>query len=271
MDNQQRKLMIQQAFDTVARGYDHPSLSFFPETAKRLVDHLQLNPTDQLLDVCTGTGVVALAAARKLAAGKVTGIDLSSGMLQQARAKAEAEQLHNIEFIQADLEQLDFPPHHFDVITSSFGLFFLEDMQGALSRILAMLKPGGKIAISSFTDNAFAPMSDIFLQRYQSFGREVPPLSWKRLSTGEAMQDLFRDVGINAIKLYPEPLGCFMQSAQDWWDIVWNAGYRGLLNQLSPEEQDRFKQQHMEEIDQLCASQQTWLDTGVNIAIAEKH
>ncbi len=84
-----RKQMIQQGFDTVAAGYDHPSLSFFPETAKRLVEHLQLNSTDHLLDVCTGTGCVALTAAEKLSQGKVTGIDLSSGMLQQARNKAK--------------------------------------------------------------------------------------------------------------------------------------------------------------------------------------
>ena len=77
LHNTDRKKMIQQGFDTVAEGYDHPSLSFFPEThdrhgwwkywqcmeqlrVKRLVEHLQLNPTDHLLDVCTGTGYAAL-------------------------------------------------------------------------------------------------------------------------------------------------------------------------------------------------------------------
>jgi ubiquinone/menaquinone biosynthesis C-methylase UbiE len=83
--NKQRKAMIQNGFDTVAEGYDHPSLCFFPETASRLVVQLQLKPTDKLLDVCTGTGCVALTAAEKLSWGKVTGIDFSSGMLQQAK------------------------------------------------------------------------------------------------------------------------------------------------------------------------------------------
>ena len=108
MQTNDRKKMIQQGFDTVAAGYDHPSLSFFPETAKRLVEHLQLNPTDHLLDVCTGTGCVALTAAEKLTQGKVTGIDLSSGMLQQATNKAAAKGLSNTEFQQMDLEHLEF-------------------------------------------------------------------------------------------------------------------------------------------------------------------
>jgi len=66
LQNPDRKTIIQQGFDTVAAGYDHPSLSFFPETAKRLVEHLNLNPTDNLLDVCTGTGCVALTEVEKL-------------------------------------------------------------------------------------------------------------------------------------------------------------------------------------------------------------
>ena len=62
LHNTDRKKMIQKGFDIVAPGYDHPSLSFFPETARRLVEHLQLNPTDHLLDVCTGTTSAALNA-----------------------------------------------------------------------------------------------------------------------------------------------------------------------------------------------------------------
>ena len=128
MQNPDRKKMIQQGFDTVAAGYDHPSLSFFPETAKRLIEHLQLNPTDKLLDVCTGTGVVALAAAEKLTQGKVTGIDLSSGMLQQAKNKFTEKGFSNTDFQQMDLEHLEFEEGTFDVVTSSFGVWVNNDV-----------------------------------------------------------------------------------------------------------------------------------------------
>jgi len=269
MDMQGRKATIQQAFDTVAMGYDHPSLAFFPETAKRLLEHLDLNDDAHMLDVCTGTGAVALGAAEKMTQGKVTGIDLSSGMLQQAQLKADQRQLDNVEFIQMDLEQMTFPEQYFDVATSSFGVFFLENMAQALSAIVKRVKPGGRIAISSFFGNAFSPMSDLFTERYQAFGREVPPLSWKRLSTEEDMTALFRNVGINAISIHHEPLGCYMESAQDWWNIVWNAGYRGFLNQLSEQEQIDFKQQHMHEIAALCEDARPWLDTGVLIVVVD--
>lgn len=264
-----RKKMIQHAFDTVAKGYDHPSLAFFPETAKRLIKHLNLDDSAHLLDVCTGTGVVALDAAEKLTRGKVTGIDLSSGMLQQAQAKAEQRQLGNVEFIQMDLDKMTLPEQHFDAATSSFGVFFLEDMVQALTEIVKRVKPGGRIAISSFCGNAFSPMSDLFTARYQAFGREVPPLSWKRLSTEADLMTLFRKAGIKSVRIHHEPQGCYMESAQDWWDIVWNAGYRGLLNQLSQQDQADFKQQHMQEITALCEHEKTWLDTGVLIAVAD--
>ena len=264
------KQMIQQGFDTVAAGYDHPSLSFFPETAKRLVEHLQLKPADQLLDVCTGTGCVALTAAEKLSQGKVTGIDLSSGMLQQARNKAAEQNLNNTEFKQMDLEHLEFENGIFDAATSSFGLFFLEDMTHALNNIARVVKPGGKVAITSFTGEAFSPMADIFIKRYESTGREVPPLSWKRLATEELIKEQFNAVGITKVEIHHEPLGYQMTDPQMWWDVVWNAGWRALLNQMSEEEQKEFEKVHREEIAKVLGNDGVWFNTEVLIALGEK-
>jgi ubiquinone/menaquinone biosynthesis C-methylase UbiE len=267
--------MIQKGFDTVAPGYGHPSLSFFPESAKHLVEHLQLNPTDKLLDVCTGTGCVALTAAEKLTQGKVTGIDLSSGMLQQAKKKAAAMGLSNAQFKQMDLEQLSLenlnrPQAPFDVATCSFGLFFLEDMTQALNNIASAVRPTGKVAITSFTGEAFSPMADIFIKRFESTGRVVPPLSWRRLATEELIKEQFNAVGITKVEIHHEPLSYQMTDPQHWWDVVWNAGWRSLFNQLSEEEQKEFEKVHREEIAEVLGDDGVWFNTEVLIAIGEK-
>ena len=267
--NTDSKQIIQQGFDTVAAGYDHPSLSFFPETAKRLVEHLQLKPTDNLLDVCTGTGCVALTAAEKLSQGKVTGIDLSSGMLQQAKTKAAERSLSNTEFKQMDLEHLTFPQGSFDVATSSFGLFFLEDMTHGLNNIASTVKPGGKVAITTFTGDAFSPMADIFINRFESTGRAAPPLSWKRLATEELIREQFNAVGIDKVSIHHEPLGYHMTDPQMWWDVVWNAGWRALLNQMPKEEQIEFEKVHRKEIADVLGNDGVWFNTEVLIAVGD--
>lgn len=270
MNNTDRKKMIQQGFDTVSQGYDHPSLSFFPETARRMMSHLNLQPDLHLLDVCTGTGVAALTAAEKLSNGMVTGIDLSSGMLQQARNKASDRNLNNTRFQQMDLDELEFPESSFDVATCSFGLFFLDDMTKGLSNISSVVKPGGRIAISTFTGEAFSPMADLFIKRYESTGREVPSLSWKRLATNALIKEQFDAVGISDVSIHHEPLGYNMTSAEMWWDVVWNAGWRSLLNQMTEKEQDEFKEIHLQEIDELIGSDGVWFNTEVLISVGQK-
>ena len=270
MESTERKKMIQKGFDTVAAGYDHPALSFFPETAKRLIEHLQLQPTDRLLDVCTGTGVVALAAAEKLNQGKVFGVDLSSGMLQQAKNKAAEKNLDNTEFKQMDLEHLAFEADTFDVATSSFGLFFLEDMDKGLTNIARTVKPGGKVAITSFAGDAFSPMAEIFISGYKATGREMPTPSWKRLATEQLLVEQFKTVGISKVNIHHEPLGYQMKSSQMWWDVVWNAGWRSFLNQMSADEQQVFKEAHLAEITALLGEDGVWFNTEVFIAIGHK-
>lgn len=270
MDAQQRKQMIQTAFDTVAEGYDHPSLPFFRQTAQRICKHLSPEPNACWLDVATGTGVMALEAARHLSAGSVVGVDLSDGMLRQARAKAQAQQLRNATFRQMDADDLDFPPDHFDIVTCSFGLFFMEDMEGAMRRLARTVKPGGQIAISSFTETAFSPFAPAFLSLYEDFGKQAPPLSWKRLADVAVIEKIYRAAGITDLVFHHEPLGYVLQSEQQWWDVVWNAGFRGLLNQLSESEREAFKAQHLETVRALCRQGESWLDTGVIIAIGRK-
>ncbi|MCW8855096.1 MAG: methyltransferase domain-containing protein [Gammaproteobacteria bacterium] len=270
MDTKQRKTMIQNAFDTVAGGYDHPSLAFFPDTADYLLNCLSMTDDQHLLDVCTGTGMVALKAARQLSQGKVTGIDLSSGMLSQAATKAQQQGLTNVDFVNMDLDELQFDGQLFDLASCSFDLFFIDDMNQAMSNIARVVKPGGKIAISSFTGDAFEPYSQMFLDCYQSFGKEIPPLSWKRLDTEESLRSVYAAAGIDDVKIHFESLSYDMENESHWWDVVWNAGYRGLLNQLTENQQLEFKKRHLSEVAGYCQHNGASLNTDIVIAIGTK-
>jgi ubiquinone/menaquinone biosynthesis C-methylase UbiE len=263
----QRKQAIQGIFDTVAPGYDHPALAFFPATAERMLAQLQLDPDARLLDVCTGTGRVSLRAARLLEHGHVVGIDLSGGMLEQARGKAREAALNNITFQQMDMEALTFAPRSFDAATCSFGLFFVDDMEQALRNIAACIKPGGQIAISSFAEGAFEPMSSLFLRRCETFGLETHPASWLRIATEPALHTLFAAAELAPPTVYHVPLR-YSLSAENWWAIVWNAGYRGYLQRLPEAEQLAFRQQHLAEIAALVAGGQDAFSVDVMIAVA---
>ncbi len=130
MDEAQRRELIRRTFDTVAPGYDRPALRFFQDSAVHMAEQLQLAGDECVLDVATGTGAVALALAQRLPAGHVTGIDMSDGMLDQARRKARSRGLANIDFQAMDMTDLTFPPSRFHCATASFVLFFVQDEGG---------------------------------------------------------------------------------------------------------------------------------------------
>ena len=197
-------------------------------------------------------------------------LETQARLQAQARAKAQTQQLHNVSFRQMDLEAMDFTKDQFDIATSSFGLFFIDDMETAMRHIAHTVKPGGKIAISGFMDTAFSPFSAMFLSLYEDFGKQAPPLSWQRLASTAAIEKVYHAAGIRDVSFYQESLGYALQSEQQWWDIVWNAGFRGLLNQLSEPEMAAFKTQHLKTIDELCRNGKNWLDISVMIAIGQK-
>lgn len=152
-----------QVFNLVSKLYDNPSLRFFPSCANKMVDYAKIKRGQKVLDIATGTGMVAIAAAQAVSnEGRVQAIDLSENMINQAQENLNRAGLSNVDFHVMDAENLEFKNNSFDVITCSYGLFFMPDMSAALQSWLRVLKPGGKIIFSSFAPSAFVPLSEIF-------------------------------------------------------------------------------------------------------------
>jgi len=261
---------VRKTFDTVANGYDHPSLFWFDLAADALIREAAVDGALQVLDVATGTGKVALALAAIEPRAHVTGIDLSDGMLAQARRKAAAQGLLNTEFIQMSFDELSFG-ERFDLLTCSFGIFFVEAMSTTLRRFAAQLKPGGRIVLTSFGLGSFSPFSEAFTSLYREFGFEAPPPRWLRLTTTSQLNALFAEAGLPAPQVVELDFGRELRDERAWWDIVYNAGYRGMLDRMSDERAASFKERHLAEVRQLMVTEgQKRLSVQVVISSCQK-
>ena len=117
-----------------------------------LVTSAQVAPGEDILDVATGTGHAALAAAR--IGARVTGIDYVPELLDVGRQRAAAERL-DVEFVEAAAEQLPFADGSFDAAISAIGVMFAADHDRAAAELVRVVRPGGRIAVASWTRSGF--------------------------------------------------------------------------------------------------------------------
>ena len=263
MDQQKTKALYRSTFNTVADGYDNPTMRFFPESAQRISSYLNLNGSEHILDVATGTGCAALTLAKALPDGYVTGIDFSTGMLSRAMEKKDQAGLRNASFVEMDMQAMDFPAQHFDAAVSAFSIFFVEDMTKQLAHVADKVKGGGQVITTTFYDHSFTPLVDLFMQRLKQYGIEPPSLAWKRVAKEEQCLSLFREAGLHDVQCHRVDCGYHLRDASEWWHIIWNGGFRGLVNQLEPDELDRFQEEHSAEVQALASEQGIWLEMSV--------
>ena len=267
---QQMKAILKETFDAVSGGYDGKALRFFPESAKHMAALLGLRGDEQVLDVACGTGHASLAIARMLPKGRITAVDLSPGMLDQARKKAASLNVRNVEFIERDMQDMGFSHGAFDMAVCAFGIFFVENMDAQLSHIASQVKSGGTVMITSFQENYFQPLRDMLFRGIARYGVQKPPEAWKRTANEVGCRQLFEDAGLTNVRVEPRNVGYYLQGDNEWWDIVWNAGFRRLVAQLSSQDQGRFKKEHLEEIRALATDKGLWLDAGVLYTVGTK-
>lgn len=270
MDGSELKKLFKTTFNTVAEGYDGAAMRFFSQSAEHLPAILDLNGNEQVLDVACGTGCATFALAKKLPEGHVTGIDFSRGMLSRAMRKKEEGGIRNVTFAEMDMQAMDFPDGHFDVAVSAFSIFFVEDMQSQLMHIAQKINSGGKVIMTTFYENAFTPMIDIFLEHLKDYGIEPPTLAWKRVASSAQCTALFDAAGMQRTRSQRLDCGFYLDNASQWWHIVWNGGFRGLINKLAPADLKQFKEKHLSEIEQLASDRGIWLEMSILYTLGNK-
>jgi enediyne biosynthesis protein CalE5 len=193
--------------------------------SERMVEMAKIENGDRVLDVAAGYGEPSLTAARVVGPeGRVVATDISAGMLEYGRERAAEAGLEQLEFVEADAASLDFAEQSFDAALSRWGIIFEPDGEAALARIRAFLKPGAKMAISSWGAPERVPMLSIPMKTVME-RLDVPPpppgtpgpLS---RPSPEAIRGLLEGGGFSGVETDEMELTMEWESAEDFTRFV---------------------------------------------------
>ena len=219
-------------FDAVADSYDQGGVAFFGPIADLLVRSVAPRPGDHVLDIGCGRGAVTVrAGAAVRPGGRVTGIDLSTGMLRALGADLQAGGFGDVELLERDASDPGLPAGGFDVVTASFVLFFLPDPQAALRAWCDLLRPGGRLGFTTFgTRDGVWQQVDAVFERY------VPPDLLDARTTGRrgpfastaSTTDLATAAGLAGARTEESRVEVRYDSLEAWHAWSWTVGLRGL-------------------------------------------
>ncbi|NEO98628.1 MAG: methyltransferase domain-containing protein [Symploca sp. SIO2E9] len=266
------KQQIANLYNQRSSSYDNSD--WHRQIAHHLVKYAKLSPGQQILDLATGTGMVAIEASQIVGTeGQVIGIDISPGMLSQAKRKTKALGLSNIEFLLADAEALNLPANSFDHIFCSSALIWMSDLVGALRLWHRFLKPGGLLSFHAFADTAF--VGGVIEQKVlEKYG--VSLLFSKPTGTVEKCYDLLLQAGFEEIDIQTEQDGSYisLEKAKGMWldngSSPIPGQYPNPLLKLSSEQLAQAKVEFDVELEMLETEQGIWNDVTIFYTFGRK-
>jgi ubiquinone/menaquinone biosynthesis C-methylase UbiE len=257
------------SFNTIAVQYE--SLRFVHACARRLIEFAAPPEGSHVLDVGTGTGLVALAAARLVGtSGQVVGLDFAPEMLAQAQVKLDQTDLENVAFVQGDAEHLPFPDASFDFVLCASTLFFVPDMNQAAHEFYRVLKPDGQVGFSSFGAGFLQPLMNLWKARLEHHGVPVRTPPVERLSNAETCRTLLEDAGLANVGVQTEQLGYHHAHFEDRWAEIC-VGLEGMpLARFAPERRTQIENEHRSELEPLFNADGLWVNLPAHFAFGMK-
>ncbi|MGA7730362.1 MAG: class I SAM-dependent methyltransferase [Chloroflexia bacterium] len=249
------------------------------KTDARFAELLEPKKGDRCLDIATASGTLALALADRVGAdGRVVAIDLAQAMLDLAERKARARRLRNIEWKQMNAQNLEFEDNTFDVVACSLAIFYFPDIEGALQEMMRVLKPGGKLGITTADpETAFSPLSQPYMAALRKLSDELkldqPEYSdtAKLTRQKKGLLNLVKEAGFKDVEITEESIPVRFTTMEDWWEYGRGSTWGDLLlDRLTPEQKADFRKTHEDEIKKHFGAEGIRTATTVLLVLAKK-
>jgi ubiquinone/menaquinone biosynthesis C-methylase UbiE len=245
------KAYIAGVFDRAAPTYDRTGVEFFRLVGTELVDAAGLHLGDRVLDVGFGRGASLFPAAAAVGArGSVTGVELAPGMVTETRAEIERLGLTHVAVALGDAEAPDFPDGTFDAVLAGLVLFFLPDAAAAVQAYARLLRPGGRLVISTFQEMSDEERTSrqriaAGLSRLWPNGPAAPTIgapAETRLRTRQSIADLLAAAGFVDIAYAEREFPLSFVTLDQYWQWMWSQGMRAMLERIPTDRLDAARQ-----------------------------
>ena len=190
-------------FDALSSTYDQTGVPFFSVIAEGLVSRLAPQPGERALDVGVGRGAVTFPLAQAVGpGGHVDAIDIAPGMVERTRAEVLERGLRHVRVRLGDAAEPDLQPSSYDLIASSLVVFFLPEPERSLPRWVELLRPGGRLGISTFRPwrGLWKEIEELFGEYERDPGRPGTTTMPEVFHTDEGVAGLLRDAGLVEVR-----------------------------------------------------------------------
>jgi SAM-dependent methyltransferase len=182
-------------WDAASAAYDRGWVPLLASLTRSCVERVGLRAGERVVDVATGTGVAAFAAAVAVGAtGSVTGVDVSERMIERATERCRAEGFENVRFERGDMETIGGADGAFDAAISAFGLMYAAERKGAAAELARVLAPGGRLSVAVWGRRSACGWAEVFPIVDAHVESEVCPLFFS-LGAPRALELLFAGAG----------------------------------------------------------------------------
>jgi len=249
-NNNNLKKHLAGIFSRAAPTYGRVGFSFFHHFGKQLVEFTDIPKKAKILDVASGRGAILFPALKKVGPqGSVIGIDLAEGMIEKTTEEIIKSDFSNANMMLMDAENLKFQDNTFDIALYGFCIFFFPQYEIALNEAYRVLKPYGRIGLSTFYRNPYYEIKwlDDLIEKYlpkdKEKNKQEEAPEGPEFDTIEGMQKILIKAGYKDVDNKIEEKEFICKNAEELWKFLWSTGYREAMERINSENLEKLKEE----------------------------